>query len=258
MSSEQAYSAVVDARLERAPGVDGLLLKEKLGGKSVLSHSLDRLDEDERCTEIIVLAAPGVREWIAGDPLTFASPKLRLVDAAVGLAAAVAGARETVALLHDGIRPNWQLALLDSLLRQRQPGQGVLPAEPLPSPVTQWSGGEVMAAEQLSAAQDIFGSSKPSTTGPVRHVAEFISTRHLCLLETPQVYDTVALRTALAAHPTAPEAAEACHSAGVPLLLIPARPHNLAIRDGDSLHLLRRLLGEPKKSGKDRYGGLGW
>jgi 2-C-methyl-D-erythritol 4-phosphate cytidylyltransferase len=258
VSAEQAYTAVVDARLGRAPGVDGLLLKEKLGGKSVLSHSLDRFDDDGRCSGIVVLAAEAVKEWIAGDPLTFASGKLRLVDDALGLAAAVAAAQEPVTVLQEGWRPNWQPALLDSLLRQWQPGRGVLPVEALAGPLVQGAAGGAAPAAEAASVQDFFGGGAPQPASPLQHVAEFIPTRHLGLLETPQVYATRELRGALAAHPAAPGAPEACHAAGVPLLLVPARAHNIAIRDGDGLHLLRRLLGEPKKGGKDRYGGLGW
>ena len=258
MSGEQVYSALVEARVERVPGVDGLLLKEKVGGKGVLSHSLDRFDEDERCTEIIVLVTPTLREWIATDPLTFASPKLRMLDASDGLHAAVTQAAGTVVVLHDGLRPNWQLALLDSLLRQWRPGISVLPAEHLHGQLAQWSIDGTAAAGDTSAAADIFGSGKPAASTPLRHLTSFVGNSQLCLLETPQVYDKDALATALAAHPTAVGAPEACHSAGVPLLLLPARAHNFVMRDGDALHLLRRLLGEAKKGGKDKYGGLGW
>jgi hypothetical protein len=83
--SAAAYSAVLMATVERVGGMDGLLLKEKLGGKSVLSHSLDRFDEDERCEAVVVLAAPAVWQWVTTDPLTFASAKLRVMAAATRL-----------------------------------------------------------------------------------------------------------------------------------------------------------------------------
>jgi hypothetical protein len=37
-----------------------------------------------------------------------------------------------------------------------------------------------------------------------------------------------------------------------------ASGHNFPLRNADALHLMRRLLGESKKAGKDKYGGLGW
>jgi len=53
-------------------------LQDKVGGKSVLSHSLDVFEADEDCSEIILVVSAEVRAWIAGDPLTFASGKLKL------------------------------------------------------------------------------------------------------------------------------------------------------------------------------------
>jgi 2-C-methyl-D-erythritol 4-phosphate cytidylyltransferase len=238
--------------------VDGLLLKEKAGGKSIVSHSLDRFDEDGRCSEIIVLAAPAVREWISTDPLTFAGTKLKLVNAADGLAAALQLAREPVAVWQDGAQPNWQPALLDSLLRQWQPGAGVVAGEALSAPLALWSTGDGELLEDRSSVEEFFGGGKRQAGARPRHIEELVATSHLWQLQTPQVFDTAALRGALAAHPALPEPVEACRAAGMALLLIAARPHNLAVRDADGLHLLRRLLGEPKKGGKDRYGGLGW
>jgi 2-C-methyl-D-erythritol 4-phosphate cytidylyltransferase len=80
----------------------------------------------------------------------------------------------------------------------------------------------------------------------------------LRLLETPQVFDREVLLELLAAAPEDTHSRDAWLAAGLPVQLVPARAHNFTIRDADSLHLLRRLLGEPKKASKDKYGGLGW
>lgn len=257
MNAAQTYSAVLDARLERAPGVDGLLLKEKLGGKSVISHSLDRFDDDERCTQVLVLAAPAVYDWIAHDPLTFASTKLRLLPAADSLPAAIKAARETVLVWHNAVLPNWQPGLLDSLLRAWQPGSAVVPGRALDGPLLRRGNAAGEAQAGTTATQDIFGSGKQSATA-LHSVAELLDQQGYCVLESPQVYDRAALLAALTAQPAMAGPANAAQVAGMALLLLPARAHNFAVNDSDSLHLMRRLLGEAKKGGKDRYGGLGW
>jgi 2-C-methyl-D-erythritol 4-phosphate cytidylyltransferase len=229
--SAGAYGAVLIANLERVPGVDGLLMKEKLGGKSVLSHSLDRFDEDERCEAIIVLAAPAVRDWISNDPLTFASTKLRVLPAADGRAKALELLSTDSVVVHNGARPNWQPTLLDSLLKAWQPGGAAIPAG---SP----SGLVVRAAEGGAA---VLGQPE-----------------ELRVLETPEVFDRARLLELLQGTAADTHSRDVWLAAGLPLALVPARPHNFAIRDGDSLHLMRRLLGEPKRASKDKYGGLGW
>jgi 2-C-methyl-D-erythritol 4-phosphate cytidylyltransferase len=257
VSGAREYSVVLDARIERAPGVDGLLMKEKLGGKSLLSHSLDRFDEDERCTEVIVLAAPAVREWIAHDPLTFASGKLRLLPEEATLAAALEQAGATALAYHEAVRPNWQAALLDSLLRAWQPGGGAVPGGMLDGPLARLGHSAGDSSAPATAAQDVFGAARAAATS-VHAVGELLAPAALCLIETPQVFDRDALVSAMAQAGAGASPLAAAHAAGLPLLLLPARPHNFAVRDHDALHLLRRLLGEPKKGGKDRYGGLGW
>lgn len=255
--SLSSYTALLDARFERGPGVGGLLLKEKLGGKSLLSHSLDRFDEDERCAEVLVLATPAVHEWIAHDPLTFASGKLRLLAAGSSLPAALSESRETVLVYHAAERPHWQAGLLDNLLRVWQPGSAVLPAQTADAPVVRRGNAAGTSTAAATSAEDVFGS-KPQAATPVHELGEMLDPVGLCLLETPQVYDRSALHKALTGSPESTQPLAAAHNAGMPLLLLPAHAHNFAVLDGDGLHLMRRLLGEAKKPSKDRYGGLGW
>jgi 2-C-methyl-D-erythritol 4-phosphate cytidylyltransferase len=257
MSGAQSYGVLLDARVATVPGIEGLLFKEKAGGKSLLSHSIDRFDEDERCVQILLLAAPAVREWVLHDPLTFASSKLRVLPDAASPAAAIAELSAAVVVWHDALRPNWQAALLDGLLRSWVPGTGVLPGSPVEGMLVHGGSASGESAAAPTAAQDVFGGAKAPAVR-LQALAELVAADPPCLVvETPQVYDRAALLAALGASTAEPPAAVA-HRAGMQLQLFPARSYNFAISDADALHLLRRLLGEAKKSVKDRYGGLGW
>ena len=121
------YSAVIAAAgsSERF-GVNKL--KEKVGGKAVLSHSLDLFDLDDDCEQIVLVASPAIREWIEGNPLIFSSRKRKLLDGgatrADSVASGVRAASGRIVAIHDAARPNVGEELLGRLKAAVKPSQG--------------------------------------------------------------------------------------------------------------------------------------
>ena len=167
-------------------------LQEKVGGKSVLSHSLDVFEADEDCGEIILVVGAEVRAWIAGDPLTFASAKLKLIDGGATRADSIAaGAREAqgeLLALHDANRPNFNEALLARLKATVLPERGAVPGLQLTDGAAYLTaiGDQESGNGSQAPVDELFGGKK--TDHRLGHLMEHADPSGLHLLQTPQLY----------------------------------------------------------------------
>jgi len=263
MKDEQ-YSAIIAAAGEgRRFGKDEKL-KEKLSGKSVLSQSLDRFDEDDACIQVIVAASQRVREWIAGDPLTFASGKLKVIAGGESriesVQKALTEAQAPIVVIQDGSRPNWNNALLQRVLSAVKPEIGAVPGIALKDPPAYVTAiGETESSNGDTATDDFFGARADHRVG---HVMEHPDPSGLYILQTPQAYYRESLEKALKA---AKEdlADYADYSAlyiggGFEVAVVPGLLGNLKLVTSDDMAHLNRLMGGGARKKKDKYGGLGW
>ena len=241
-------------------------LKEKIGGKSVLSHALDIFEDDVDCIEVIVAVSPAVREWIKGDPLTFASGKLKLVDGggtrAESVAAAVREATGEIVAIHDGNRPNCGAGLLDKLKATVLPERGAVPAVPLTDGcayITAIGDGQPVNGDG-PAGNEIFGGKRSDHR--LGHLMEHAGGEGLHLLQSPQLYYRQSFLHALEAVGADPLGydgdAELYIAGGFEVAAIPGAWSNIRIVCQADLRLLTKLMGGGKGKKKDRYGGLGW
>lgn len=214
-------------------------LHEKVGGKTVLSHSLDVFDADEDCEEIIIAASPKLREWIESNPLIFASPKMKLVDGgasrAESVAAAARAASRALLVIHDAARPNFGAALLARVRRPVKAGHGAVPGLP--------------SADSLAQAE----------AGRLR---EYPPRGGMFLIQTPQAFERLSYLEALAKAGAAlaeyGDDGSLYLAAGFEVELVPGAPGNLKLTTPEDLQLLLKLMGSGERKSKDKYGGLGW
>ncbi len=238
-------------------------LTAKLGGKSVISHSIDPFDEDEACLEVLLLVDQATQDWINSDPLTFVCAKQRLLQVEgrglTSLIAAVSQAKGEKILLNDASRPNFG-ELAQAVLKGAKAETGCAPyLNPalLGAPVQLAAG--MTPAEP--PADNFFGSTRPAST---IGVAAAVSLEHLALVQTPQAYPRAGLHAALSA-PAANLAerqpgdyAALYLAGGGKLNVMPGLAGNVSLVDEESERLLVKLMGGPAKKSKSRYGGLGW
>lgn len=233
-----AYSAILAAGGDSTRfGRDKL--HEKLGGKTVLSHSLDIFDADEQCAEIVIAASASLREWIESNPLIFASAKMRLVDGGASRAESVANAaraaKSPVLVIHDAARPNFGEALLARVLRTVKAGCGAVPGLPL--------------ADSLAFADGDALREYPLRSG-------------LHLIQTPQAFERTsyfeALETAGKRLAEFTDDGSLYLSAGYKVELVPGAAGNLKLTTAEDLQILLKLMGSGERKARDKYGGLGW
>jgi 2-C-methyl-D-erythritol 4-phosphate cytidylyltransferase len=261
-----SLSAVIAAAgsATRFGGIDQL--KEKIGGKSVLSHALDIFEADEDCIEVIVAASPEVRSWIKGDPLTFASGKLKLMDGgatrAESVALAVRAAAGEIVAIHDGNRPNCGAGLLDKLKATVLPERGAVPGVPLTDAcayITSIGDGQPVNGDG-PAVDGIFGGKRSDHR--LGHVMDHASGEGLHILQSPQLYYRMSFLQALDAVgvdlPGYDGDAELYIAGGFEVAAVPGAWGNIRIVSQADLRLLTKLMGGSKAKKKDRYGGLGW
>lgn len=241
-------------------------LQEKVGGKSVLSHSLDVFENDEDCSEIILVVSAEARAWIAGDPLTFASGKLKLIDGgdsrAESIAAGARAAQGELLALHDGNRPNFNEALLARLKATVLPERGAVPGLTLTDAAAHLTaiGDPESGNGSQPAVDELFGGKK--TDHRLGHIMEHTDPAGLCLLQTPQLYHRQSFLKALDSLGD-DLAAYADDSAvylagGFEVAVVPGLRGNLKVVTEADLRLLLKLMGGGTRKKKDRYGGLGW
>lgn len=259
-------SAVIAAagQAERFGGVEQL--KTKLGGKSLLSHSIDIFEADADCSEIILAVSPAVREWIAGDPLTFASAKLKLVDGGASRAASVAaGVRSAdgdLVALHDGNRPNFTADLLAKLKAAVLPERGAVPGVAMHNAVAFLTEiGDLEAGNGDRPAVDgVFGGKKADHR--IGHIMEHVDHSGLYVLQTPQLYYRASFISALDKVGDELERFEDDSAlylaAGFEVAVVPGWLGNIKAVTQTELGLLLKLMGGPARKKKDKYGGLGW
>jgi 2-C-methyl-D-erythritol 4-phosphate cytidylyltransferase len=237
-------------------------LTEKLGGKSVISHSIDPFDADDACLEVLLLVDQATQDWIKSDPLTFTSAKQRLllVDG-LGLASlptAVEQARGELVLINDASRPNFG-ELAQAVLKQAGPGGGCAPYMQLAmlgAPVQLTEGEGAVAAK----TDNFFG---PAKQAPTRQVSAHVELTNLALLQTPQAYPRAELLAALQTDAQLAQRQPGDYAAiylahGGKLKAVAGLAGNVNLVDEDAQRLLLKLMGGPARKQKDRYGGLGW
>jgi 2-C-methyl-D-erythritol 4-phosphate cytidylyltransferase len=233
-----AYSAIIAAAGGSARyGSDKL--HEKVGGKTVISHSLDVFDADEMCSEIIVAASPKLREWIESNPLIFSSPKMRVVDGgasrAESVAAAARAARTELLVIHDAARPNFGEALLGRVLKAVKAGQGAVPG--------------LAAADSLALVE----------AGNLR---EYAPRGNMCAVQTPQAFERGSYLEALgkvgAKLAEFPDDGSLYLAGGFSVEVVPGYSGNLKLTAPEDLQILLKLMGGGERKHKDKYGGLGW
>ena len=258
MASTRHYSAIVAAG-GSSTRYGANKLREKVGGKAVLSHSLDRFAEDDDCIEVILCAGPDVREWIEANPLVFSGSKLRVVEGGASRAESVSNgasaAKGEWLAVHDGARPNFSVDLIDALKRAVQSGVGAVPALAVSDAVAY-----VDATAETKAETDFFGKPVANrTTGRIRAHAERAD---LFAIQTPQFFEAVSYHEALDRVGDA-LASYADDSAlyiagGYSVVCVPGARGNIKLTTPDDMQLLLKLMGGGEKKGKDKYGGLGW
>lgn len=256
---DTSYSAVIYAVAQRQAGGRGML-QEKLGGKAVLNHSLDVFEEDPACTEMLVFVDTGTHEWIKGNPLEFASVKMRALPAAATRAetmqAGAAAAKQPLLVLHDACRPNFGADLLRRVLATVKSGQGAVP-------VVAVDGALAVAAPLQGGKNSDAGDSwlGPKADFRIALLADMLASEQAYLVQSPQAYTKVdylsALKAAGASLAEVTDDCALCQAAGIPVALVRGRLENLRLDGEDQLHVLQKLMGTgPKK--KEKYTGLGW
>jgi 2-C-methyl-D-erythritol 4-phosphate cytidylyltransferase len=240
-------------------------LREKVGGKAVLSHSLDLFDADEDCGEVIVALGADTRAWVEGNPLIFASPKLKLVNGGDSRAQSVANAlreaRGRYLAIHDAARPNVKEELLARLKASVSEGRGAVPGIALTDTVAyvEGAGGDAPA--------DDFFAAKASR--PLLQITSHPKREGLYSIQTPQFFDRASYEAALnqLSGDTGGLGLELSNfnddsslycAAGFSVVVVEGSPGNVKITTPADLQLLHKLMGTSEKKSKDKYGGLGW
>lgn len=256
---QTSYSAIIYA-VEESPSAWGGMLQEKLGGKAVLNHSLDVFEADPHCAEMLVVADPGTREWISGNPLEFASDKMRALSAAASrrasLLTAAKSARHPLLVLHDALRPNFGPELLARVLATVKPGQGSVPA--VGAGHTLGLGTAIARSPELKQDENLLG---PKADHRLAHYTGPCAAAQTYVIQTPQACarEDYLQAAAQAQDGTALEDddAQLLHRAGLGIAMVRGRLENLRLDGPDELRILQKLMGTgPKK--KEKYTGLGW
>jgi 2-C-methyl-D-erythritol 4-phosphate cytidylyltransferase len=261
-----SYSAIVAAGGSgtRYSGTGALAggpnkLREKVGGKAVLSHSLDKFADDDDCVEVILCAGPAMREWIEANPLVFSGPKLRVVDGGASRAdsvrSGVEAAKGEYIAIHDGARPNFSVDLLAALKRALQPRVGAVPGIPVSDTLAY-----IESTGETKAETDFFGNAVTTkTTGVIK---SHVDRENMYAVQTPQFFETVTYREALdrvgAGLASYGDDSALYIAGGYRVVCVSGMPTNIKLTTPDDMQLLLKLMGGGEKKGKDKYGGLGW
>lgn len=253
------YSAIIYAVAHRPAGGRGML-QEKLGGKAVLNHSLDAFEEDPACTEMLVCVDAGTHDWIKGNPLEFASVKMRVLPAAATRAetmhSGAAAAQQSLLVLHDATRPNFGAELLRRVLATVKPGQGAVPAVAIDGAL---AGATPLAGGKTSDAGDNWLG--PKADFRLAMLADMLPAAQAYVVQSPQAYVKADYLQALQhAGGNLAGVTDDCalvQAAGLAVALVRGRLENLRLEGEDQLYVLQKLMGSgPKK--KEKYTGLGW
>ncbi|MBN2081928.1 2-C-methyl-D-erythritol 4-phosphate cytidylyltransferase [bacterium] len=260
MAGKLSAIIAVAGPAERFGGLDQL--KSKVGGKSVICHSLDLFEADDDCHEIILVVSKESRAWIEGDPLTFASGKMKLVDGgtsrAESIAAGVSAASGELIALHDGNRPNFRADLVERLKQVVLPERGVVPAVEMHNALAYVT--RIGAGEGDAAVTDFFGGKKQDPR--IGHLMEHIDSEDVFVLQTPQLYYRASFQDAIAqaGDKLADYSDDSALylAAGYEVSVIDGWLGNIKVVTPKEFNLLIKLMGGGTKKSKDKYGGLGW
>jgi 2-C-methyl-D-erythritol 4-phosphate cytidylyltransferase len=253
------YAAIVLAPELAAHGAFGCLLEEKLGGKAVLNHSLDCFDEDPACTVTYVCAQGAIFDWINGNPLAFASPKMKLLKAGAGaqqaLRDALGKAATELVAVHDALFPNFGPDLLAKLLSVAVGHGAAAPAWHMDGALGRLA---PLDTAGQPVASTVLGPKAERRTGMLELPGNAAG---LQMLQSPQFFPRQALLDALAKAPAPLECfagtALTYRAAGQAVCLVKGRLENLRLDSEDELRVMQKLLSTgPKK--KEKYTGLGW
>ncbi|MCB1217965.1 2-C-methyl-D-erythritol 4-phosphate cytidylyltransferase [bacterium] len=255
------FSALILAggRASRFGGTD--LYREKLGGKSMLSHSIDMCDANEHCREIIVSVSPAVRSWIEGDVLTFGSDRMQFTDAqpdrqSSALAAAKLATAELLVIM-DANRPYSGDELLERVLREATVGTGCAPCLDCTDPPA--TRGEQVSAD--AGETDFFGARK-SESYSRNLLRGNLNAVDAVLLQHPQAYrreDYIRHAEAAGELSRFADDSEVFMAGGGDIILVPGRSGNFRVVSHEDLRIMQKIMGGPSKKKQDgKYGGLGW
>ncbi|MCB1187895.1 2-C-methyl-D-erythritol 4-phosphate cytidylyltransferase [bacterium] len=255
------FSAIVLAggKASRFGGTD--VYKEKLGGKSMLSHSIDLCEAHEHCREVLVSVSPAIRSWIECDVLTFSGSKMKLVDAQAdrqssALAAARLASSDLLVVL-DGNRPYSGDELLERVLREAAEGTGCAPCLDCTDPPA--SRGDKVAGD--GGDTDFFGAKK--TDSYARSMLRGnLPAAEAVLLQHPQAFlreDYISKAEAAGDLARFSDDSEVFMAGGGDIVLVPGRSGNFRVVSHDDLRIMQKIMGGPSKKKQDgKYGGLGW
>ncbi len=210
---------------------------------------------------MVVSASAELREWVGGDPLTFSSTKLKLIDAADNRAQSIvdaaAAASGDVIVIQNAISPNVGLELIDKLLATVKPEIGAVPALSLPGTAAYVTSTKHDDDKPTDAMEDLLG---PRADHRLGHLMEHPDGEGLMLIQTPQAYDR---KSFLAAAGKAGDLEQFIDdsalylSGGYEVAAVAGHRGNLPLHTEPDFKLLSKLMGGgPRK--KDKYTGLGW
>ncbi|MET0559205.1 MAG: 2-C-methyl-D-erythritol 4-phosphate cytidylyltransferase [Solirubrobacterales bacterium] len=209
-----------------------------LAGRPMVEWSLDALRACESVGSIVVACPPGHAHGLTGDDLTFVDGG---ATRSQSVANALAGADTELVAIHDAARPLITAALVEALVADLEAdpeAAGVIAAAPV--------------TDTLKRAGDPAGGSSGhfyshSVQNRPLEIERTLDRSTLWAAQTPQVFRTEVLRTALAsaADPdAATDEAMLLEAAGRKVLIHPVAEPNLKVTTPLDLRLAELLLGD--------------
>jgi 2-C-methyl-D-erythritol 4-phosphate cytidylyltransferase len=196
----------------------------KLGGRVLLSHSVELLDGHPAVDGVVLVVPEGWEEpaTLLADDLVAGKVAAAVTGGATRADSVACGLAEVpdeadLILVHDAARPFASPALVTSVLEALAQAEGAVPGVPL--------------TDTVKRVQD-------------GHVVETLQRSQLVAVQTPQAFHAQALRGAYAASPEALAAATDCASlleaAGRTVAVVAGEPGNFKITDRDDLAAAER------------------
>lgn len=191
----------------------------KLGGRVLLSHSVELLDAHPAVDGVVLVVPEGWEEpaTLLADDLVAGKVSAAVAGGATRADSVVRGLAEVpddadLIVVHDAARPFASPALVTSVLEALAQAEGAVPGLPVTDTVKRVQAGRVVETLQRS---------------------------QLVAVQTPQAFHAQALRGAYAVSPDALAAATDCASlleaAGRTVAVVAGEPGNFKITDADDL-----------------------
>ncbi|MDX6548945.1 MAG: 2-C-methyl-D-erythritol 4-phosphate cytidylyltransferase [Gaiellales bacterium] len=196
----------------------------KLGGRVLLSHSVELLDEHPAVDGVVLVVPEGWEEpaTLLADDLVAGKVAAAVAGGATRADSVARGLAEVpddadLILVHDAARPFASPALVTSVLEALAQAEGAVPGVPVTDTVKRVQAGRVVETLQRS---------------------------QLVAVQTPQAFHAPALREAYAVSPDVLAAATDCASlleaAGRTVAVVAGEPGNFKITDADDLAAAER------------------